>query len=215
MLVIGAKGFAKELLQHFHNSQETENLYFYDDVNEDLPHLLFNRFKILRTPGEAKEIFEKVDNRYVLGIGNPATRYMLSKKMDSIGGKIYSAITRSVEIGTYNVEIGQGVTIMSGTIITNDIIIGNGVLINLNCTIGHDSHIGKYCEFSPGVHISGHVFVDDFTSIGTGAVVLPGVKIGMNCIIGAGSLVNKDVPDNSVSVGIPSKVIKENAPLVL
>lgn len=209
MLIIGAKGFAKELLQYFHNSNDLKNLFFYDDISVDLPDMIYDKFKVLRILDEVKEIFKNIDQRFVLGIGNPQTRYRLAEKMNFAGGQLTSVITKNIELGSYNVFIGNGTNIMSGSIITNDITIGEGVLINLNCTIGHDSYIGNYCELSPGVHISGHVSLGDFSSLGTGAVVIPGIKIGKNCLIGAGSVVNKDIPDNSVAVGVPAKVIKK------
>jgi sugar O-acyltransferase (sialic acid O-acetyltransferase NeuD family) len=212
MVIVGAKGYAKELLQHFHNKNDLNDLVFYDDVSNDLPVLLFNKFKVLRSIEEAKAFFETISNKYVLGVGAPKARFLLKNKMDDVGGLIEKVIVESVEMGSYGVNIGNGVNIMSGTILTNDIIIGDCTLINLNCTIGHDSKIGNYCELSPGVHISGHVEIGDFTSIGTGAVVIPNIKIGKNCIIGAGSVVNKDIPDNSVAVGVPAKVIKEVEP---
>jgi sugar O-acyltransferase (sialic acid O-acetyltransferase NeuD family) len=212
MLIVGAKGYAKELLQHFHKKNQLNNLLFYDDVSDDLPNLLFNKFKVLRTIEEAKTFFETISNKYVLGVGAPKARFLLKNKMDRVGGAIEKVIVDSVEIGSYGVKIGNGVCIMSGTIMTNDISIGDYTLINLNCTIGHDSIIGNYCELTPGVHISGHVNIGDFTSIGTGAVIIPNIKIGKNCIIGAGSVVNKDIPDNSIAVGVPAKVIKEVEP---
>jgi len=212
MLIVGAKGFAKEILQYFHKKNLVNELVFYDDVSNDLPERLFNRFRIIRNLDEAKEYFAKVDNRFVLGVGNPKVRFDLQKRMELAGGHIVTVIVDSVEIGSYGVFIGEGSTIMGGTIITNDIIIGNSVLINLNCTVGHDSKIGNYCDLSPGVHVSGHVEIGDFSSLGTGAVLIPNVKIGRNCIIGAGSVVTKDIPDNSVAVGVPAKVIKEVEP---
>lgn len=211
MLIVGAKGFAKELLQYFHNNNYTEDLCFFDNVSEDIPNLLYNKYPVIKTFDEVREFFQK-NSHFVLGVGNPRARFNLSKKMIEMGGQMTSVISNSVEIGTYGVRIGVGTTIMSGTIITNDIQIGNGTLINLNCTIGHDSIIGVYCELSPGVHVSGHVTIDDFTSIGTGAVIIPNITIGKNCIIGAGSVVNKNIPDNSVAVGVPAKVIKEIEP---
>lgn len=212
MLIVGAKGFAKEILQHFHNKNQLNDLVFYDDVSNDLPNLLFNKFKVLRNIEEAKAYFETISNKYVLGVGSPKVRFLLKNRMDSVGGEIERVIVDSVEVGSYGVKIGRGVNIMSGAIITNDVTIGDCTLIYLNCTIAHDSIIGNYCELSPGVHISGHVKIGDFTSIGTGAVVLPRVKIGKNCIIGAGSVVTKDIPDNCVAVGVPAKVIKEVEP---
>jgi len=212
MLIVGAKGYAKELLQHFHNTGRTDNLYFFDNISDDINDLLYNKYPVIRTFDIAKKFFSNIDNNFVLGVGNPKARFTLSEKLIEIGGKLNSVIVNGVEIGDYGVTVGNGVNIMSGTIITNDIQIEEGTLINLNCTIGHDSIIGKYCELSPGVHISGHVKVGDFTSMGTGAVVIPKIKIGKNCIIGAGSVVNKDIPDNSVAVGVPAKVIKEIEP---
>jgi acetyltransferase-like isoleucine patch superfamily enzyme len=76
-------------------------------------------------------------------------------------------------------------------------------LINLNCTIGHDSYIGSYSELSPGVHISGNVKIGESCFIGTGAVVLPGIQIGDNCVIGAGTLVTKNVTNNMKVIGVP------------
>ena len=52
MLIIGAKGFAKELLEIFHQKNQTENLCFYDDVNTDAPDFLFEKFKVLKTENE-------------------------------------------------------------------------------------------------------------------------------------------------------------------
>ena len=46
--------------------------------------------------------------------------------------------------------------------------------------------------------------------IGTGATIMPGVKIGNYCVVGAGAVVTKDVPDNTIVAGNPAKVIKEN-----
>ena len=53
MLIIGAKGFAKEVLEIFHQKDETENLHFYDDVSLDSPDLLYNQFKVLKNEEDA------------------------------------------------------------------------------------------------------------------------------------------------------------------
>ena len=53
------------------------------------------------------------------------------------------------------------------------------------------------------------ITIGDYTWIGGGTIVLPGVTIGDNCVIGAGSVVTKSIPANSIAVGNPCKVIKE------
>lgn len=53
----------------------------------------------------------------------------------------------------------------------------------------------------------GRIKVGNNVFLGTRCIIMPNVKIGNNCVIGAGSIVTKDVPDNSVAVGVPAKVI--------
>lgn len=52
------------------------------------------------------------------------------------------------------------------------------------------------------------IWVGSNVYIGRGAYLMPGVRIGNNCIIGAGAIVTKDIPDNSVAVGIPARVVE-------
>ena len=85
----------------------------------------------------------------------------------------------------YLISIGNNVTITNATILTHD--------ASLKKTIGY-SKIGR-------VEIGNDVFV------GYGAIILPNVKIGNNVIIGAGSVVTHDIPDNSVAVGSPARVV--------
>lgn len=56
--------------------------------------------------------------------------------------------------------------------------------------------------------IFGRITIGDNTNIGWNAIIMPGVSIGKNCVIGAGAVVTKDIPDNSVAAGVPAKVIE-------
>lgn len=209
MLIIGAKGFAKEVLEILHQNGQTENLCFYDDVNDDLPEKLFGQFPILRTIEEAKTYFNQISNQFVLGIGNPKHRAMLANKFEKFGGELYTIVSKNAEVGSFDNNVENGVIVTSGVIITNSITIKKGALINLNCTIGHDTTIGEYVEICPNVNVSGHCVIDDGVFIGTSATILPKVHIGKNSIVAAGAVVTKDVPANVMVAGIPAVVKKE------
>lgn len=209
MLIVGAKGFAKEVLEVLWQFSKSQEIAFFDDLSQDLPDQLFNRFKILKSTEEVKSYFDTCGPQFTIGIGNPQLRFKLYTKLLDIGGVFTSTISPHAHIGHFNVRIEQGCNIMTGTILTNDIHIEKGCLINLNCTIGHDSFIDQFVELSPGVAVSGNCKIGAFTSIGTNATILPMVSIGQNVIVGAGAVVTKDIPDNCLALGIPAKVIKE------
>lgn len=210
MLIVGAKGFAKEVLEVICQADGLAQVAFYDDVSTDLPPLLHARFPVLRTPAEAQHWLAG-DHRFTLGVGSPALRRALAEKLRALGGVLTSTLSPKATIGAFGNEIGAGCNVMTGAVLTGSITLGEGVLVNLNCTIGHDSVVQAYCELSPGVHLSGHVALGPGCVLGTGAVVLPGVRIGANSVVGAGSVVTKDLPANVLAVGIPAKVIKELA----
>jgi sugar O-acyltransferase (sialic acid O-acetyltransferase NeuD family) len=208
MLIAGAKGFAKEVLEVICQADPQAVVAFYDDVSAQLPATLYGKYPVLRTLEQAQQ-WLALDNQFALGVGSPQVRRSLAAKLRGIGGVLTSTCSPRANIGLFGNELGPGCNIMTGAILTSDITLGEGVLVNLNCTIGHDSVVGAYCELSPGVHLSGHVELGSNCVLGTGAVVLPGVKIGANAVIGAGSVVTKDVPSDVVAVGIPAKVIKQ------
>jgi len=93
------------------------------------------------------------------------------------------------------------------------VVIGNNVGIALNVVfLTHRRDVSLYHKdkgYNDYPFIFGKVLVRDNAQIGTGSIIMPGVTIGRGSIIGAGSVVTKNVPDYCVAVGVPAKVIKE------
>lgn len=75
-------------------------------------------------------------------------------------------------------------------------------------------HIGKNTRLTGGVVVLAHdasrSYIGDNCFIGVRAIIMPGIKIGNEVVVGAGSVVTKDVPSNCMVVGNPAKIIKEN-----
>ncbi|MDG6224460.1 MAG: acyltransferase [Candidatus Thermoplasmatota archaeon] len=116
--------------------------------------------------------------------------------------------------------IGQGCNIGKGVYIDFDVVIGdrvkiqNYVSIYHGVKIGNDVFLGPHCVFTndlyPRSHISdfkvGETYVDDGASIGTNATIVCGTRIGKHAMIGAGSVVTRDVPDHALVYGNPAKI---------
>jgi sugar O-acyltransferase (sialic acid O-acetyltransferase NeuD family) len=207
MLIIGAKGFAKEVLFVLEKDRQAGDLVFYDGVNADTEEQLYGKYRVLRTDEAARNYFLKESRFFALGIGGTELRKKLADKFISLGGEMSSVICGSALIGNYN-KLGSGLSIMSNVIITNDVEIGEGCLVDRNATIAHDCVLGQYSQVMPGVTISGRCTIGEFSAIGAGATILPDIKLGSRVIVGAGAVVTQDVEDGATVVGIPAKRIK-------
>lgn len=89
------------------------------------------------------------------------------------------------------------------------ITLGDNVHITMDVKfICHDGGTLILRHLVPDLEITKPITVGNNVYIGVRTLILPGVSIGDNCIIGAGSIVTKDIPPNSVAVGAPAKVVK-------
>ena len=87
--------------------------------------------------------------------------------------------------------------------------IGENTNIWQYCVVLSGAKIGSGCNICSHCFIENEVVIGDNVWIGDNVTVLPNVHIGKGCVIGANSVVTKDIPDNCIAVGIPAKVIKK------
>ncbi|MFA5339135.1 MAG: DapH/DapD/GlmU-related protein [Candidatus Omnitrophota bacterium] len=112
------------------------------------------------------------------------------------------------------IKIGNGVNMNSNVIIgaANDgeIILGDNVAIGPNVVLRASNHIygRKDIPINKQGHTGGRIVVEDDVWIGANAVVLRNVTIGKGAVIGAGAVVNRDIPPGALACGVPAKVIK-------
>lgn len=205
MVIIGAGGFAKELVDIFQQKGTTDSIVFYDDVNFNKNDMVFNRFPILRNEMQVKHYFQQNGNQFTIGIGNPALRHKLYKKFIELGGLFTSVISPKACIGSFETTMGIGCNILDGATFSNCTTIGMGCIVYYNAMITHDCVLGNFVQISTGVSILGAVVIDDFVLIGANATILPKLKIGKNAVIAAGSVITKNVPNYALMIGNPAR----------
>jgi sugar O-acyltransferase (sialic acid O-acetyltransferase NeuD family) len=208
--IFGSGGFGLEvatIIEHINKiGGQWEFLGFFDDNPKS--HII-NGYKVLGGIDELNRWDSKL--HLVLALGAPKTKKLVKGKI--VNAKIiYPVIIHpSVILGREElITIGEGSIICSGNILTTNIKIGKFVILNLSCTVGHESEIGEFSSFMPSCNISGEVKIGKENYWGTGAKVINRKSIGNNVIVGAGAVITGNIPDNVTVVGVPAKVVKKN-----
>ncbi|EAQ40273.1 sugar O-acyltransferase, sialic acid O-acetyltransferase NeuD family [Dokdonia sp. MED134] len=141
----------------------------------------------------------------IIGIGNNNIR---KKIAESHTHKWHNALIHKSAIVSVENDIGSGTVIMPGVVINECNFIGEHCIINSASVIEHDCIINDYAHISPNATLSGGVNVGVGAHIGAGASVIPGITIGKWSVVGAGAVVIRDIPDFTVVVGNPARIIK-------
>ena len=206
MILVGAKGHAKELYQVLRSEGETPDISFFDNVSEDLPRTLFG-CPIIRSLKEARKELQK-DGRFVLALGGVRARHELYDAFRDIGGAPTSLVSENALVGE-NVSLSEALNVMAFAAIYNSAQVGTGVLVNSYASIHHDSTVGAFTEVSPGARLLGRSKIGSHASIGSNATILPDVSVGDRCTVGAGAVVTTDVPEGEKVVGVPARPMKK------
>ena len=204
IFIYGAGGLGRELLAMLRGSDDWEPAGFLDDNTPS--QTLINGVKVLG----GTEIINQLPKpaNVILAIGDPLIKQKLGTRLEGIPGLQFPTLVhpRAILQDREYIHIGAGSVITAGCILTTDIQIGNHVLINLNCTVGHNTVVGDYSSIMPGVNLAGQVTIGASVLVGSGADILNGIEIGDHSRVGAGAVVTKDVPAGVVVVGVPAKI---------
>ncbi len=191
IVIIGAGGFAREAE------------WLIRDINADLDTPAFQPLGFLASQSGEHDSpslgdFDWLEQNRVdcaaMGIGDPSARNRLSRELKSRFRWLEwpPLIHPSVQFDRASCRVEEGAIICAGVIATVNVTFGAFCLVNLSCTIGHESTIGSGTVINPIVAVSGGVTIAPGVLVGTGAKILQYVSIGDGATVGAGAVVNQE-----------------------
>jgi UDP-perosamine 4-acetyltransferase len=142
----------------------------------------------------------------IVAVGDNARRDQLAARAVELGFDLVNAIHPSAQISP-SVTLGSGIAVMANAVVNAATIIHDNAIVNTAATVDHDCRIGRSVHVAPGCHLAGYVTVEDGALLGVGAVVGRGqpLRIGERAVVGAGSVVFRDVPRFATVAGNPAR----------
>ena len=209
LYVFGAGGGAVETLEDSVNVVRFNNLVFIEDnpkvnaitidgsISEVISLDMFTQMLSYSNAYEFSAIVTPVDISY-------------KKKIYALFPYILYIDMLSKASHILTEDVGLCFNARAFTFVGSTVKIGNFVKLNYHSVVAHNTVIGDYTFISHNVGIGANVNIGSGCYIYENATILPGITIGDNTVIGAGSLVTKDIPANVVAYGLPCKVVRDN-----
>ena len=152
--------------------------------------------------------FKKSITNVYCPIGDNIIREKYLRESKKMGYKIPSFIHASAHIAP-NVQMGEANYVLAGSVIMPHTITADYLMVSVGSTIGHHVNIGKSVFISSGVRIGANLSLQKYSFIGIGATVMSNIgEIGEEALIGAGSVIIRNVEPYTTVVGNPGHVIK-------
>lgn len=200
VVIIGSSGHGKVIADIIVNSGNAV-VGFLDD-SDDVQGKAIIGFPVL---GKISDYTNYKDCEFVIAVGNP---YIREKIANELPVKWHTAIHPKAIISSLDVEIGEGTVIMANAVINPSVKIGKHCIVNTGAIVEHDNILEDFVHLSPNVTLAGIVKVGKSTHIGAGSCTKQVIDIASNCIIGAGSVIVRDITESGTYVGVPVRKIK-------
>lgn len=206
LLIIGAGGCGREVLQWAKDINKVIPRWnikgFLDDDLTVLDGLQCD-IKILST---IDEYAITSDDEFICSIGNSKIRKNIIERMKGKGA-VFTNLIHPTAIIAESSKLGEAIILYPFSLISDNTEIGNGCIINMYSSIAHDSVVGEYCTISAHCDVTGMCKLGRNVFMGSTSNMIPGVSIGDDVFICAGSTVMSNLKNQSKVLGVPARKV--------
>ncbi len=207
IIIIGARGYGREYYEGLKTYPQYGKEYVVKGFLDDKADAFcgFKGYAPILSSVEDYKI--KKDDIFICALGDVNAKEKYIEIIKNKGGSFLTLI-HPTSIVFDKVELGEGVVITPFCIISANVKIGKFSTIQPYSNIGHDSQIGDFCSIESFSFLGGFSRLGNYVTLHTRSTIMPHVKVGDNSIVGAGSIVLKNVRENTTVFGIPAKSLK-------
>lgn len=207
LIILGAGGYAQQVFWLACRIGGYNILGFYDETIPSGEERYYQ--KALITSDFDKLIFEKTHPKLICAVGSISLRKRWTERFKDYFE--FATIIDPSSLIAPDAKIGVNVVILGFTVCSSECQIEDHVNINWQCLISHHVIVGEFTNISSGVKLTGCTSVGRECDIGTNVIVIPKKVVGDRVILGAGAMVNSNIPSDVTAVGVPAKIIKRHS----
>ena len=201
LILIGGGGHCKSVIDVAESAGY--NIIGILDIPENIGKSVLD-YKVIGTDDDILQFADKAEFIITVGfIKSPAIRMRIFDKVKEAGGKLATIIASTAHVSRY-ASLGEGTVVMHQAVVNAGARIGENCIINTFCNIEHDAVIGDQCHISTGTMVNGDCKVGKMCFIGSQSVLANGISICDDVIVGAGSLVRKNILKPGIYSGNPA-----------
>lgn len=206
-IIIGAGKYGEVYLSYLRESG-VEIIGFLDD-DDEVRTKLYGGLPVIGKTDSLPYLKEQFGVEAIYcPLGNNQLRVKFLQRAKDLGYKTPNYIHPSVTLSP-NIKMGEGVYILLGSNIMPFTEIEDFVMISMNVNVAHHNLLKQGTFLSTGCNFGASIVAEEGTYCGIASTIMTGIsRLGKDCLVGAGAVVVRDVPDGAVVAGVPAKILK-------
>lgn len=207
LVIAGAGGHARVIIE----AVRTQGRWIVAALTDPVIHGQVLGVPVVGTDLELPRLRQQGLAAALVGVGSvdrPTVRVRLFERLRELGFTLPSVCHVRATVSP-TATLGEGTVVFAGAVVNPQAAVGRNVIVNTGAVVEHDCTIGDHVHVAPRAVLGGDVVVEAQAHVGMGAIVLQGRRIGEGTVVGAGAVVNRDLPPHTICVGVPAKPIRE------